>query len=146
MDFQPRFVTWACPHCTTQFKEKNCVSDGKFCAMQHDNNIDLNGKEILLEDLRQYCIFYFAEDKDDDVVDQHYQHFTHLSERTAYFEYVKRAHSLCQNRITEDCSNTVMKALDIDVKGINKCVAGTFNGEDYSKEDNNVFEADLKEW
>ena len=39
-----------------------------------------------------------------------------------------------------------MKALDINVPGINKCVAGTFEGENYALDNNNVFEADLQEW
>jgi len=31
--FYPRSVTWACPHCEVEWKRKNCVSDGKYCAM-----------------------------------------------------------------------------------------------------------------
>lgn len=33
--FTPHIVTWACPHCDSEFKKKECVSDGKYCAMNH---------------------------------------------------------------------------------------------------------------
>jgi hypothetical protein len=34
VNFKPKFVTWSCPHCDSTYKRKNCVSDGKYCAMQ----------------------------------------------------------------------------------------------------------------
>jgi hypothetical protein len=36
IDFIARPVSWACPHCDSEFKEKNCIADGKYCAMQHE--------------------------------------------------------------------------------------------------------------
>jgi len=99
-----------------------------------------------MEDLRQYCIYYFAENMDDDVVDMHYKHFVHKSERTAYFEYVKRAHSLCADRIDEECSKKVMDALDFVTKGINGCVEDSFEGLDISKVDNKILREDQKDW
>lgn len=48
----PRMVTWACPHCEDSFKSKNCVSDGKYCAMKHSKKMKLEGVELLQEDLR----------------------------------------------------------------------------------------------
>lgn len=35
LSFKPRIVTWACPSCDSDFKRKECVSDGKYCAMNH---------------------------------------------------------------------------------------------------------------
>jgi hypothetical protein len=35
VEFTPKFVTWACPNCESDFKKKECVSDGKYCAMNH---------------------------------------------------------------------------------------------------------------
>jgi hypothetical protein len=58
--FYPRTVTWACPHCETAWKKTNCFSDGKYCAMQHDNNLHLDGVEILQENLRHYCLNKYA--------------------------------------------------------------------------------------
>lgn len=32
IDFVPKFVTWACPNCDSDYKKLNCLSDGKYCA------------------------------------------------------------------------------------------------------------------
>lgn len=47
-----------------------------------------------------------------------------------FFEYVKRAHQIFKNRITEDESYQVMSALTIDTDQIKKCVSGTFMSGD----------------
>ena len=57
MSFEPKFVTYACPHCDSQFKKANCVSNGKYCAIQNNELLDLDGIEIIMEDLRQHCIY-----------------------------------------------------------------------------------------
>ena len=54
--WKPRFVTWSCPHCDDSFKNKNCVSDGKYCAMKHDKKMKIDGQELIHEDLRQHCL------------------------------------------------------------------------------------------
>jgi hypothetical protein len=36
MNFKPKFVHWSCPHCDSDFKKRHCLSDGKYCAMNHD--------------------------------------------------------------------------------------------------------------
>ena len=33
--FEPKFVSWACPRCDSDFKRKNCISDGKYCAFSN---------------------------------------------------------------------------------------------------------------
>lgn len=57
IDFEPKFVHWSCPQCDSDFKRKNCLSDGKYCAMNHDSNsLDseetLDGSKIVMENLR----------------------------------------------------------------------------------------------
>jgi len=47
INFEPKFVTWACPHCESSYKKDNCVSDGKYCALQSATNNDINGVEII---------------------------------------------------------------------------------------------------
>ena len=57
VNFEPKFVTWACPHCDSDSKRENCVSDGKYCAMQHDANVDIAGADVVMENLRQHCLY-----------------------------------------------------------------------------------------
>ena len=61
--FYARPVTWACPHCEESWKKTNCVSDGLYCAMQHDNNLHIDGKEVIMESLRHFCINQFSEEE-----------------------------------------------------------------------------------
>lgn len=61
VEFQPRFVTWACPRCDPEYKKQNCYSDGKYCAMQHSEVENLDGVEILNENLVQHCVFQLTE-------------------------------------------------------------------------------------
>jgi len=46
----PRFVFWRCIDCDAAFTDKNCFGGGKYCAMDSGNKLD--GKEIVMEDLR----------------------------------------------------------------------------------------------
>jgi hypothetical protein len=50
--FTPHFVSWACTGCDDKFKRDECVSDGKYCAMNHLGGDYVKGKDIIYEDLR----------------------------------------------------------------------------------------------
>jgi hypothetical protein len=52
----PRLVFWECINCETEFIQKNCYAGGKYCATDSGSS-RLSGQEIILEDLRQMCIY-----------------------------------------------------------------------------------------
>ena len=52
----PRFVFWVCLECDDEFMHANCFGGGKYCATDSGNDLIL-GKEIVMEDLRQMCIY-----------------------------------------------------------------------------------------
>lgn len=54
VDFEPRFVTWACPYCSDDYKSEECFGDGKYCAPNHERSSYSNiyGRDIISEDLR----------------------------------------------------------------------------------------------
>ena len=58
IQFNPRFVTWSCPACAKEFKEEECFGDGKYCAPNHSKSLTSKtlGNQIILEDLRQFCL------------------------------------------------------------------------------------------
>jgi len=66
--------------------------------MKHANNLAITGKEILMEDLRQWCIYWLS---DNEEISSAYQDFMKKSPRTAYLEYMIRIHQLFVTRITE---------------------------------------------
>jgi hypothetical protein len=53
----PYLVTWSCTFCEDDFKVKECVSDGKYCAIMHGDSKYVNGRDIIEEDLRQLCLY-----------------------------------------------------------------------------------------
>ena len=52
IQFEPRYVTWACRDCDADFKKKACVSDGRYCAMKWTSHNTYETKNIIMEDLR----------------------------------------------------------------------------------------------
>ena len=142
--FEPKFVQWSCPHCDSDFKRKNCVSGGNYCALQHDQNLDLDGREIIMEDLRQHCIFWIEDDPEDV---EGFENLFHVKGGKAlYFEYVKRAHQVCRNRIDTRCSKEVAESLKIDFEELQECVAGTFRSDGDFESENDLLASFKEQW
>ena len=117
---EPKFVTWACPNCESDFKRKNCLGDGKYCASHHSSQLTLDGVEVLMEDIRQYCIFALSKLGDFDI-----KRSTHNDwgipvndQRVLFFRYVAEAHELCRDRITTECSKLALKALGLSYERV----------------------------
>jgi hypothetical protein len=55
-EFSPRLVTWSCTSCDSAFRQKECLSNGRYCAMNHKGTY-IEGKDILIEDLREKCLY-----------------------------------------------------------------------------------------
>jgi hypothetical protein len=77
----PHFFSWPCPSCDSEFKKRECVSDGKYCASSHKytEGVNMAGREIILEDLRQKCIYDLYYKKD----------------RAIWWNYMKQVHADC---------------------------------------------------
>lgn len=88
IEFTPRFVTWACPNCDPEFKKKECVSNGQYCAMNHASTY-MKGREIIEEDLREYCLFKNMKAK---------------GTLEKWWSYMSHIHKLCYDEIAERCS------------------------------------------
>lgn len=54
--FTPHYVFWECIGCDDRYIESDCYGGGKYCAVEPSNTA-IRGKEIVLEDLRQKCLF-----------------------------------------------------------------------------------------
>lgn len=119
--------------------------------MQHSSAVAMEGREILLQDLRQYCIF--ANGRQGDVLKMkdgkmslgHVPKYL-MNPMNFYFEYIKLAHELCRSRITLECSQEVMETLAIDTERVDECVDDTFMTKDIDKSDNVVFAQFESEW
>jgi hypothetical protein len=128
VEFTPRFVTWACPNCEGKFVNEECMSGGKYCAPNHIRTEFMNvlGKDILMEDLRQSCLH------------------TKLSknmQQSVWFDYIKTVHSLCFDFISESCSKQAHERLGLDFIGTKKCVNTSFLGSNFKEDDNTIMKA-----
>lgn len=54
--FTPHYVFWKCPFCEEQYLKNDCYGNGKYCAVEPSNE-EIRGREIILEDLRQKCLY-----------------------------------------------------------------------------------------
>lgn len=127
----PHFVSWKCNECELEFKKEECFGDGKYCAILHPN-VKLPGKEILLEDLRQRCIYQ--------------KHPT--SHRAVFWDYVRKVHQDCQGYINADCSKQAHSALKLDYQETMACVNDTFKRGDSNdfKQDNTALAEEKQYW
>lgn len=55
----PHYVFWKCVSCDAEIVEADCWGGGKYCAVESSNE-NMKGKDIVLEDLRQKCIYQDA--------------------------------------------------------------------------------------
>lgn len=55
-EFTPHYSFLKCDECEKDYTDQNCFGGGKYCA--HDSHHDkLLGTEIILEDLREICVY-----------------------------------------------------------------------------------------
>ncbi len=87
-EFSPHIVTWACTSCDADFKRRECLSNGRYCAMNHKGTY-IQGKDILVEDLRQKCLHKLT---------------TQAGQVDKWWEHIQDVHRKCYEEITEECS------------------------------------------
>jgi hypothetical protein len=109
--FTPHFRFWQCPECDKSFIDKNCFGNGKYCAWD-SNHPNLSGRDIILEDLRQRCIYYAD--------------YISVSARSKWWDYVKNVHEECYGSVNEDCSRLAHKDLGMNWDKTQGCVVNGF--------------------
>ena len=97
----------------------------------------MSGAEVLMEDIRQYCIFALAKQGEFDVPNQ----------ETIFYQYIAEAHELCRTRVTEECSKLALDAVGLPFEPISECLEQTFeNKEDKAKSENVLLKSQAVEW
>ena len=133
VNITPRFVTWPCPMCSPEFKEEECVSNGKYCAPNHikDDFHRVSGISILEEDLRQKCLHIQLKEK---------------NHEPKWWDYMKEVHSECFGYISEECSKNAHKKLHLDYEKTMKCVDESFLGDEKNSADNLIMREAAEAW
>ena len=60
----PHYNFQTCKDCEREYLDKHCFGNGKYCAAD-SNHKSLLGTEIMMEDLREICIYKEAYKQDD---------------------------------------------------------------------------------
>lgn len=133
--FTPHYVFWECPGCDQSYIENDCFGGGKYCAVEPSNTA-IKGQEIVLEDLRQACLWeiMLAEDN-----------------TAPWWDYVSEVHKECYSVINADCSKRAHEKLSLDWKKTQKCVTKSFstpNKKDWAKASttNSIIDEEISYW
>jgi len=63
-----------------------------------------------------------------------------------WWDYMIKAHSVCYNDFTEDCSKMIHSRLGLDFNKTQKCVDDSFTNKNTEDEDNSVLGGDFEFW
>ena len=135
VNFRPRYVFWECTNCDTKYLDSDCYGGGKYCAVE-SSNANIKGRDIVLEDLRQLCLW-------DD-----------LSNKNAtmkWWNYIHHIHSACYSVINEDCSMRAHEKVGLSWETTSKCVKSSFgnvNKPDWGKDStkNTYIDKEISYW
>ncbi|KAL1537531.1 Vacuolar-sorting receptor 6 [Salvia divinorum] len=112
--FTPHYITWYCPRdfVLTEQCKSQCINHGRYCAPdpEMDFSSGYQGKDVVLENLRQLCVHRVA---------------NQTNRSWIWWDYVSDFHIRCSmkhNRYSKDCAEEVMKSLGLPVEKINKCM------------------------
>ena len=118
----------------------NCVSKGKYCYFPKATTIINDGQAIIMEDLRQKCIYNLAMENKDIFM---------------YLNYLKLFHSEClikdkKPNFSDTCAKNVIKYLKYSIIDIDNCIARSFKVNDllsntYIDNENKLLEKEYAE-
>ena len=140
VDFIPIYVTHQSPVYDPENakRELNCVSKGKYCYFPKETTIIQDGQRILLESLRQKCMYSISKDK-----------------IKYYYEYLQTFYTNCliesENiKFNERCAKETLDTLGYPITYLDDCVAESFGvnsllSSSYIDNENSIFKEDYNE-
>ncbi|XAR72961.1 hypothetical protein NMG60_11019778 [Bertholletia excelsa] len=112
--FTPHYITWYCPETFTRSKQckSQCINHGRYCAPdpEEDFNKGYEGKDVVIENLRQLCVFKVANE---------------TNKPWVWWDYVTDFQIRCpmkEKKYNKECADAVIKSLELDAKKIEKCM------------------------
>lgn len=101
--FTPHYITWYCPHAFTVSKQckSQCINHGRYCAPdpEQDFSTGYEGKDVVLENLRQLCVFRVANES---------------KKPWVWWDYVTDFQIRCpmkEKKYNKECADAVIKSL-----------------------------------
>ena len=139
IDFTPIYVTHQSPVYNPENpqRELNCLSKGKYCYFPKEDTIIQDGQKILMESLRQKCMYK-----------------KNIDNIKYYYEYMQHFYSNCLDsyniRFNERCSKQTLDSLGYPIEYLDDCVAESFGvnsllSSSYIDNENTIFQKDYEE-
>ncbi|XP_020575434.1 vacuolar-sorting receptor 6-like [Phalaenopsis equestris] len=112
--FTPHYITWFCPEvfmASTQCKSQ-CINHGRYCAPDPDQDFTegYEGKDVVVENLRQLCVHRVANENNRSWV---------------WWDYVTDFHIRCsmkEKKYSRDCADDVIKSLGMPLDKVKECM------------------------
>lgn len=73
----PHYVFWSCLECEQEYLDNDCYAGGRYCAVEPTNE-KIKGREIILEDLREKCLYN--------------KYYSDPSTRSTWWKYMDEVH------------------------------------------------------
>lgn len=112
--FTPHYITWYCPEAFLLSKQckSQCINHGRYCAPdpEQDFSTGYDGKDVVVENLRQLCVFRVANES---------------KKPWIWWDYVTDFHIRCpmkEKKYNKECADSVIKSFGLDVDKIGKCM------------------------
>ncbi|CAN8316289.1 unnamed protein product [Cochlearia groenlandica] len=112
--FTPHYIAWFCPKELQLSKEckTQCINQGRYCATDPDQDFEngYNGKDVILENLRQLCVHKVAKEKNSSWL---------------WWDYVTDFNIRCsmkEKRYSKECADNVVESLGLSLEKIKTCI------------------------
>ncbi|XWS68125.1 hypothetical protein CRYUN_Cryun04dG0063500 [Craigia yunnanensis] len=112
--FTPHYITWYCPRAFTLSRQckSQCINHGRYCAPdpEQDFSTGYEGKDVVIENLRQLCVFKAANE---------------TNKAWLWWDYVTDFQIRCpmkEKKYNKECADDVIRSLGLDGKNIEKCM------------------------
>ena len=141
VEFIPIYVTHQIPSYDekTAKRELNCVTRGKYCYFPKETTITQDGQRILLESLRQKCMYFKS---------------IELKKMKYYYQYLDYFHKNCllvpTPRFNDRCSKQNLDVMGFGVDYLDDCIADSFGvrtllSSSFIDNENTIFKNDYDE-
>ncbi|XP_044393739.1 vacuolar-sorting receptor 3 isoform X2 [Triticum aestivum] len=121
--FTPHYITWYCPQAFVVSKQckSQCINHGRYCAPdpEQDFSTGYDGKDVVVENLRQLCVFNVANE---------------IKKPWIWWDYVTDFHIRCpmkEKKYNKKCAETVVKSLGLEMQKIDKCMGDPNDDSDH---------------
>ncbi|KAI3843931.1 hypothetical protein MKX03_011594 [Papaver bracteatum] len=119
--FTPHYPIWYCPIAFTLTKQRKsqCINQGRYCAPDPNQDFSkgYDGKDVVIENLRQLCLFKVANGSGTPWV---------------WWDYVTEFGNRCsmkEQKFNKECADQVIQSLGLDIVKIDECMGDDLNAD-----------------